>query len=264
MIELYHNDMSVCAQKVRLTLSEKKLSWTGHHLNLRNGDQHRPEYFKLNPLGVVPTLVDNDRVIIESTIICEYLDDAYPDVPLRPADPYSRGQMRLWTKKLDDWVHADIGTVSSCIAFRHQYLQRLTTPEAVEDHLANMPSKDKQERQRANILKGLESPYFTDAVRRLAQLFEQIEAALADNDWLVGKEYSLADIGYTPYFLRVEQLGLGDAMFGNRVRAWGRRLLDRPNYSEAVESRLNPDYLKLFAEKRGEASAKARAILAAP
>ena len=55
MIELYHNDMSVCAQKVRLVLAEKKLEWTGHHLNLRAGDQHRPDYLKLNPKGVVPT-----------------------------------------------------------------------------------------------------------------------------------------------------------------------------------------------------------------
>ena len=263
MIELYHNDMSVCAQKVRLTLSEKKLAWTGHHMNLRAGEQHKPEYLKLNPLGVVPTLVDNGRVLIESTVICEYLDDAYPEAPLRPADPYARGQMRLWMKKLDDWVHADIGTVSSCIAFRYQYLQKFPTPEAVEAHLANMPSKDKQDRQRANLLKGLESPYFTDAVRRLAHLFGQLNSALEGGPWLVGNEYSLADIGYTPYFLRIEQLGLGEAIFGERVRAWGKRLMDRPNYSEAVGGRLNPEYLKLFAEKREHATTQARAILAA-
>ena len=263
MIELYHNDMSVCAQKVRLTLSEKKLAWTGHHMNLRAGEQHTPEYIKLNPLGVVPTLVDNGRVLIESTVICEYLDDAYPDIALRPADPFARGQMRLWMKKLDDWVHADIGTVSSCIAFRHQYLQRFPTPEAVEAHLVHMPSKDKQDRQRANILKGVASPYFTDAVRRLAHLFGQINSTLEHSPWLVGDEYSLADIGYTPYFLRIEHLGLGEAIFGERVRAWGKRLMARPNYSEAVGSRLPAEYLTLFAEHRGQATAQARTILAA-
>jgi len=54
MIELYHNDMSVCAQKVRFALAEKKLSWKGHHLNLRAGAQQKPEYLKLNPNAVVP------------------------------------------------------------------------------------------------------------------------------------------------------------------------------------------------------------------
>ena len=79
MIELYHNDMSVCAQKVRFALGEKALVWKSHHLNLRAGDQQKPEYRRLNPNAVVPTLVDSGRVIIESTVINEYIDDAIPN-----------------------------------------------------------------------------------------------------------------------------------------------------------------------------------------
>jgi glutathione S-transferase len=263
MIELYHNDMSVCAQKVRLTLAEKNLPWTGHHLNLRAGDQHKPDYLKLNPLGVVPTLVDNGRVMIESTMICEYLDDAYPEPPSRPSDPYLRGVMRLWTKNLDDWVHADTGTLSSCIAFRYQYLARLDTPEKLEQHLNNMPSADKRARQRANITRGLESPHFAEALRRFQRLFRQIEEALAEHTWLAGPTYSLADIGYTPYFLRMQHLGLSDALYGPRVRAWGERLLARPSFAAGIGNMLNPDYLTLFAQKRDEAAAAARSLLAA-
>lgn len=122
MIELYHNDMSVCAQKVRLALAEKKLSWEGHHLNLRAADQQKPEYLKLNPNAVVPALVDNGTVIIESTVINEYLDDAYPEPRLKPADAAGRARMRLWTKQLDEGVHAATSVVSSAIAFRYQKL----------------------------------------------------------------------------------------------------------------------------------------------
>ena len=61
MIELYHNDMSVCAQKVRFALGEKTLQWKNRHLNLRAGDQQKPEYVKLNPNAVVPTLVGRRR-----------------------------------------------------------------------------------------------------------------------------------------------------------------------------------------------------------
>src|SRR5678815_4482205 len=106
MIELYHNDMSVCAQKVRFTLGEKTLPWTSHHLNLRAGDQQKPEYVKLNPSAVVPTLVDDGNVVIESTVINEYLDDAYPEPGLRPKNAADRARMRLWTKQLDETVHA--------------------------------------------------------------------------------------------------------------------------------------------------------------
>ena len=98
MIELYHNDMSVCAQKVRFALGEKMLRWKSHHLNLRAGEQQKTEYLKLNPNAVVPTLVDHGTIIIESTVINEYLDDAHPEPRLRPADAGQRARMRLWTK----------------------------------------------------------------------------------------------------------------------------------------------------------------------
>lgn len=122
MLELYHNDMSVCAQKVRFALAEKKLAWEGHHLNLRAGDQQEPEYLKLNPNAVVPTLVDDGNIIIESTVICEYLDDAYPEPKLKPVNAVGRARMRLWTKQLDEGVHAATSVVSSAIAFRYQKL----------------------------------------------------------------------------------------------------------------------------------------------
>ena len=83
MLELYHNGMSTCSQKVRFCLAEKGVAWTGHHLDLRAGDQHTPEYLALNPNGVVPTLVDDGDVIIESTIINEYLDEKFPEPALQ-------------------------------------------------------------------------------------------------------------------------------------------------------------------------------------
>ena len=82
MLELYHNTMSSCAQKVRVALAEKGLEWKSHHLNLRIGDQQNPEYLELNPKGVFPTLIHGDLVIRESNVILEYLDDAFPDPPL--------------------------------------------------------------------------------------------------------------------------------------------------------------------------------------
>jgi glutathione S-transferase len=95
MMTLYHNDMSVCAAKVRTALAEKKLSWEGVHLDLRAGDAQKPEYLKLNPNAVVPTLVHDSRTIIESTVICEYIDDEWPDHPLKPDHTWERAQMRL-------------------------------------------------------------------------------------------------------------------------------------------------------------------------
>jgi len=89
VLEHYHNINSVCAQKVRIALNEKGLEVREHLLTLR-GDQHDPVYRKLNPNGVVPTLVHDGKPVIESSLILYYLDDAFPQPPLMPREPLLR------------------------------------------------------------------------------------------------------------------------------------------------------------------------------
>src|ERR1700722_7810827 len=130
MLHLYHNDMSVCAQKVRLTLSELGLEWENHHLKLRGDEQLRPEYLCINPKGQVPAIIDGDVIVVESTVIDEYLVDSRNAAWLLPEDAAGRARMRWWTRQLDDDVHRATGIMSQAIAFRHQYLA--TGPEMVE------------------------------------------------------------------------------------------------------------------------------------
>jgi glutathione S-transferase len=261
MIELYHNDMSVCAQKVRLVLAEKKLKWEGHHLNLRAGDQQKPEYLKLNPNAVVPTLADDGMVIIESTVISEYLDDAYLEPPLRPKDAVGRARMRLWTKQLDEGVHAATSVVSSAIAFRYQKLA--IGMEELERFHKKMPDPVKRERSWENVTKGVESRYFPEAIKRFDRLLGDIETALAAGPWLAGKEYSLADTAYAPYITRLDHLQL-QFLWDNRPRipAWYERVMERRAYREALEDWFNPAYLSLMKEKGAEAQARVKALIA--
>jgi len=88
-------------------------------------------------------LVDDGTVVIESTVICEYLDDAYPEPRLRPTDPVGRARMRLWTKQLDEGVHAATSVVSSAIAFRYQKLA--IGMEELEKFHQKMPDPIKRE-----------------------------------------------------------------------------------------------------------------------
>ena len=90
MLDLYHNGVSTCSQKVRMVLAEKALDFVSHLVDLIKGEQHDPAYVKLNPNHVVPTLVHDGAVLIESSLINEYLDDVFPDVPMRPADALGR------------------------------------------------------------------------------------------------------------------------------------------------------------------------------
>ena len=223
MIELYHNDMSVCAQKVRFALGEKTLQWKSHHLNLRAGDQQKPEYLKLNPNAVVPTLVDDGRVIIESTVINEYIDDAYPEPRLRPADAGARARMRLWTKQLDEGVHVATRVISNAIAFRHQKLALGT--EALKMLHDKIPDPKKREESWENITKGVESRFFVDAVRRFDKLLADMEASLNRRILARRKRILLGRYRLAPYIRRLQDLQL-QFLWDKRphIPAWSEQL----------------------------------------
>ena len=146
MLELYHNDMSVCAQKVRIVLAEKKLDWKDHHLNLFKGETRTDKYKKLNPNGVVPTLVtESGEIIIESTVITEYLDEAFFPPPLKPKTPHLIATMRLWTKQLDEGVHVSTASVSNAVAFRHAHVKG-KSEEEINKHFGGIPDRVRRER----------------------------------------------------------------------------------------------------------------------
>jgi glutathione S-transferase len=262
MLTLYHNDMSLCAQKVRVCLAEKGLAWESRHLVLRNGEHQQEWYRKLNRRAVVPTLVDGDRVIQESNVILEYLDEVYPDPPLRPADPFGRARMRIWTKQLDEDVHdASAAIISFGIAFRHQYIER---GELGRTMLESIPNLFKRERRRDVIEKGPESQHFIIAVQRMLQLLDEMEEALGEHPWLVSDAYTLADVAFTPYLARLEHLNvLGMIGQRQRVAEWYRRCKARPSFKAGIGDWENPDYLSLMQRRGSQHWPQVEAIAAA-
>lgn len=253
-MELYHNNMSVCSQKVRLVLREKGLSPTEHHLNLRAGESHTPEYLKLNPKGVVPTLIDHDRPIIESTVICEYLDDAYPQAPLRPKDPLLRATMRLFTQTCDTGVHMACATVSFSIAFRFQ------NPEPM---IRTSPNPAAAALMRVIVEKGVDAPMVPGAVKTYDKLLADMNHQLESTTWLAGGEYSLAETALVPYVLRLEHLNLAWMYEDKRtpVARWLERCKSRPNYA-GVSNYIDPHYLEVMQPNGLEVRDKIKAMLA--
>ena len=102
MLELYHALISTCSQNVRLVLAEKKLEWASRLITLDAGEHLSPQYLKINPNGVVPTLVDGGDAVTDSSVINEYLDDVYPAIPVRPGNPKTLAQMRAWRQYIDE------------------------------------------------------------------------------------------------------------------------------------------------------------------
>src|SRR5476651_2358817 len=171
MLALYHFDRSTAAQKVRLALAEKNLQWESRYVDpaLDKRQQHDPEYLKLNPRGVVTTLVHEGRVVRESQVILEYLEDVFPAPPLLPAAPLERARMRLWTKLVDEGLHVDSRTIGQCVAMR--FVIREADPATIKKHYDAMPDEVRRDNDLINNEKGVESPLLPGAVRRFKRTF---------------------------------------------------------------------------------------------
>ena len=97
--KLYNAPQSTCSQRVRFVLNAKHLPFDEVKLNLLDGDQLKPDYLKLNPNGVVPTLDHDGAIVTDSTVITEYLDEVVPHDSFTPENPVTRARMRVKNKK---------------------------------------------------------------------------------------------------------------------------------------------------------------------
>ena len=203
---LHHASLSSCSQKVRLVLAEKGLDFESKEIDLIGGGQHAPDYVKLNPNHVVPTLIHDGAVLIESTLINEYLDDAFPGMPMRPADPVARHAMRLWVKRIDEQVHPAAGVLTYAIGPRVIALQQ--PPEVREAAIEAIPDPARRALRRSVIEHGVQAPEFAGALRRFIELIDDMESALSSGRWLTGREFGLADAAALPYVLRLDHLAM--------------------------------------------------------
>jgi glutathione S-transferase len=192
-LTLYDAVPSSNSDRVKISLHEKALSFTRVTLDLANKEQKRPEFLKLNPYGKVPVLDDDGRVLFESCIINEYLDEKYPTPPLMPRDPYLRGRGRV--------------LVDYALNFLH------------EPYWALRGEMVKKEAERDAGLAVEKRSVLQDRLRYL-------EDALGDKLYFLGA-VSLADIDLLPRFLRMESYGALPAATLPRLGAWLRRMKER-------------------------------------
>jgi len=238
MLELYHHGSSVCAAKVRLVLAEKGLDWTGHYLDILKGDQFDPEYLKLNPRAVVPTLVHDDKVFVESTVICEYLDDVFPEQPLRPRNPEELARMRCWTKDVDMDLHPAWAAITFVSSHRHTILR--LGPEKVKEFLDSTPDlsiySDWHAVKRNYVMDGFDAPGAADKIRLYDRYLHMMDEALIDSEWIAGGGFSLADTALIPYVNRLDMMSMSGMWEGRlpRVTDWFERVKSRPTFKTAM------------------------------
>ncbi len=230
MLALYHGGTSVASAKVRLALAEKGVAFESRLLDLRRGEQKRDDYLALNPAGVVPTLVHDGRIIVESSIIMEYVEDNWPAPALMPRDPGPRANVRLWLRRVDE-LHDACSVLSSSV----KLAAMRGDADPISTLLARTPDPAKRARQQRLIEQGFAALDIASAISHYSGFLAQADDALAHAAWLSGDALGLADCAALPYVHRVACLGM-EALWAHSpaIGDWFARMRARASFDAAI------------------------------
>ncbi len=240
MLTLYKFGNSICTQKAMITLAEKGARYETINVDLFKNEQYTPAYLRINPKGVVPSLVDDGKVIIESTLICEYLDETIPTPPLAPREPHARARMRLWSKAVDEGLFEATREISFSAMFRER--MRGMTEEQRQVRFRNVGDPVKRVRFMSCYADGVESPYVYEGIAAFEKAFANMEEDLAGGlPWLLGNALTLADINLMPFVARLDYLTLLPIWLADRphVKAWWQRAQALPSFRSTIPDALS-------------------------
>ena len=230
-LHLYHFAHSNCSMRVRMTLEEKDLVWTSHHVNLHEGENVTPEYFGIHPKGLVPALVHAGVWIIESTDIIDYLDTHFPEPPLRPTGETGRADaVEGWLRTAaDNHIHVktymfahrlgDIMAKSDTELSAYRELQ--DNEELLQFHEENSSPE------------GLSDERVSRSTQVLLDCFAEIDRALDGQLWLTGDAFTLADITWIPLHVSLDNAGFPFHRYANVAR-WMDAVRARSSFERAV------------------------------
>ncbi len=238
-IHLYHGAISNCSMRVRMTLVEKGLEWTSHHIDLKKKENITDEYFGINPNGLVPTLIDNGVVHIESNDIIDYLDQRYPQPSLR--DTADESSMLEWLK-LASALHVPAVKPYVYATMIQKKVKKTAEEEKKYDELQkNEELKDFHSKHSGNKVFG--SADVENSFKILEESFEKLEATLTTKEWIMGSNFTLADISWIPLHFVLIGCGYPFAKYKNITR-WATQCESRESFKEGI-LKWCPDFSKV-------------------
>lgn len=248
-IKLYHFPGSLCSQKVKLVLAEKNLDWESHLVNLLTFENLTPDYMRLNPKGVVPTLVHNGKAVCDSITIIRYLDRHFMEPRLTPDDPTLRKSMDTWIDlqnrlPMREAMYGNMRGIDGLVARQTVDIKEKLLPELAQKYPDLKP-------QYATKLRDVKPWNQTIRdVTKITQINSQIEAImnpleqqLSQSEWLCGSAYSLADVVWTAVLNRLDELGLSTLWKADKrpaIADYLNRLEARPSYRDAIKNDAMP------------------------
>ncbi len=238
-LHLFHFMSSSCSQKTRIVLNLKGLEWESHQLALRDGENFTDWYLGINPRGLVPTLVADGEVHIESNDIITLLEERYPEPKLIPAGAEDRMAELL---EHEDDLHLDLRTIT----FR--FTQRRGKQPKSDEAMANYRTGGtgtvlgREDPNKAREIAFWDTANTTgisdDAVRLSASRFREALDGLNDtlnaSPYLMGEELSVLDIAWFIYVNRLRSCGYPMEVLHPALTGWFDGLKARPEFAREI------------------------------
>jgi len=228
-LHLYHGDISNCSMRVRMTLEEKGLDWTSHHLDLKKKENISDDYFAINPNGLVPTLIHDGVVHIESNDIIDYLDRTFPEPSLRSVE--NEAEMLEWLK-LAASIHVT-GIKPYVYATMIQKKVKKTAEEEAKYNALQKNEELKSFHSRHAGGKEIGADDLAGPKKILKDCFDKLENALDGSEWMMGDQYTLADISWIPVYFVLVGCGYPFEKYPN-ISRWARAFTARDSYKKGV------------------------------
>lgn len=254
-LHIFHYPLSSCSQKTRIFLNLKGATWEPHVIDLLGNENVNEWFLGINPRGLVPVLVDDGDVHIESNDILTYLEEKF-DTPKLIPDEAKAEVMDLL--KLEDDLHLDLRALSFRFVFAPPVPPK--TPEALADYAKNGSGTvggEKDEHLDIEIAfwdrlnrEGIPDEVARRAAENFKAAFSDLDSKLEHQPFLLGEELSVLDIAWFIYVNRLTLAGYPFERLHPNLHAWFGRLCERPEFSREIE--LPPPLAQKFAETRAK------------
>lgn len=263
-VHVLHFAGSSCSQKLRVFLNLKGIPWQSHPVDLSNNENMQPWFLGINPRGLVPVLIHDGAVHIESNDIIQYLERTFPEPKLVPAGHETEVAALL---KHEDDLHLDLRTLSFRFVFAPPGPPKPAA--ALESYRANgsgtvggLNDHEKQVQiafwQRA-ATEGFPDDRARVSAQKFRTEFDALDKTLARQPYLMGNDLSVLDIAW---FIYAHRLSLADYPFERlhpHVHAWAEKLRARPEFAKEIgQLRHSPQQLEAI--RRAQAGKTLEAV----
>lgn len=229
-LHLYHADLSNCSMRVRIALEEKNLTWESHHFNLPKREHITAEYFGINPKGVVPTLVHDGVVHVESDDIIDYIDRIFPEPPLRPSASDDIDKMYWWMKSA---VEIHVTAIKTYIYFHKMQGKMKQTDEQKKAYEGLQTDLELKKFHQQSSAGGFTADDAKKAEQILDGFFSEAESILKNNQWLAGEQFTLADVTWIPLHFTLSGAGYDFSKYP-AVQQWAERIKQKDSFKKGV------------------------------